>query len=460
MISINIIRSIKCKYIIAGVIAGIIIGILEVSRPEAAIGLGIAIICTVFLMLLKIKYDLFVFLDILLLSVVLFEPSPSDLLFGILIVFGIISQTLNLKKIRIHSFPILIYLAYFFVCILSIINAVDIFQAIKFFTITFYLFLFSVFIFSYTTPEKLPAILRAYILSTLLASILGFMGYMGFFPHYLMAYSSRAKALFKDPNVFGPFLIPTVIILLDDLRSKRILKTNAFVHAGIIAVTTLAVVLSFSRAAWINLCIAVLVYLLLNFRKIGLFKISVFIMSFVVLAAALWFFAGNNSLKTFIDSRAKMQDYDKNRFASQRAGLQLAYQNPLGYGPGQYELVVSQITSEQISAHSLYFRLFTENGAAGLILFFTALIFIIINLFKIQGKESESVPIKSSVLLSILIGILVNSLVVDTLHWRHFWLFIGLALFNIAEYNKFSSNCPNTLIRDHLNRRYTKSEFK
>ena len=40
----------------------------------------------------------------------------------------------------------------------------------------------------------------------------------------------------------------------------------------------------------------------------------------------------------------------------------------------------------------------------------------------------------NSVFISIMVSLFVNSIVIDTLHWRNFWLFIGLCLSYISEF--------------------------
>ena len=83
----------------------------------------------------------------------------------------------------------------------------------------------------------------------------------------------RAGGVFKDPNVFGPFLVPIAVILLEQQISPRLpkllnLRTPA---AGCCsACSPLGVLFSYSRASWGNYAIAITVMLALpSVRKRG-----------------------------------------------------------------------------------------------------------------------------------------------------------------------------------------------
>src|SRR5439155_17656857 len=72
----------------------------------------------------------------------------------------------------------------------------------------------------------------------------------------------RASGLFKDPNVFGPFLIPIALILLDQRiapKVPRLLRLRAASTWICLLALTLGVLFSYSRAAWADYAIAVVV---------------------------------------------------------------------------------------------------------------------------------------------------------------------------------------------------------
>ena len=61
----------------------------------------------------------------------------------------------------------------------------------------------------------------------LAAAVLGIVGYFGLFPgaHELMTRYGRATGLFKDPNVFGPFLVPALVYGLSRLTGASLRKS-------------------------------------------------------------------------------------------------------------------------------------------------------------------------------------------------------------------------------------------
>ena len=71
-------------------------------------------------------------------------------------------------------------------------------------------------LFANNTMSRLATMRIAYTLSAVMVGFAGISGYFGLFPgaEQLFAPFGRALGLFKDPNVFGPFLIwPTMFIV-------------------------------------------------------------------------------------------------------------------------------------------------------------------------------------------------------------------------------------------------------
>jgi len=81
-----------------------------------------------------------------------------------------------------------------------------------------------------------------------------------------------------------------------------------------------------------------------------------------------------------------------------------------------------------LTPHNTYLLILLENGLIGLFLFLFSIYFIFFLLWKeiiktpFEWKNQLSIFILGSILL-----ILFHGLVIDTLHWRHFWLILGMA---------------------------------
>jgi O-antigen ligase len=75
--------------------------------------------------------------------------------------------------------------------------------------------------------------------------------------------------------------------------------------------------------------------------------------------------------------------------------------------------------------HHLYLRVAAENGILGVLGW---LLFLFTTLWTCLGGVARRGPFRDLyvVCLAILAGIMVNSLVIDSLHWRHFFLFLAI----------------------------------
>jgi Lipid A core - O-antigen ligase and related enzymes len=379
----------------------------------------------------KFKLNGLIFLNVALLSIALIEPSPSDLLF--IPVLLMLFKFKGIKKLYKHGTVIFLLSIFITVNMLNLLCMDDYRKGIKFFAITIYLIIYGLTIFIGSSRKNYLLILRAYIIGSTVSALLGMLGYLGFFQNYLMYDSLRARALFKDPNVFGPFLVPSVILLISDIKSRKIVPGHVFFTILLICINTAGTVISFSRGAWAILGFGILLYFVLNIKKIDYAKLALYSTAVLAAAAILWFGVLGSGLKTFILERVRLQEYDSERFFVQKIGEILIDDNPLGYGPGQYEATVDSIIGKDLSAHSMYVRVLLENGFIGFAALMIFLAYIIVRLYLCHKKEKNDTLLKCSALISILSGVLINGFVVDTLHWRHLWLFIGLSMAVISE---------------------------
>ncbi len=113
---------------------------------------------------------------------------------------------------------------------------------------------------AYSPRAHTELIFKAWTVAALIAAAAALIGYFGLLPgaHDLFTRYDRASGTFKDPNVFGPFIIvphalPAQLALDRPLRSM-------ILPLGIAGFLMLAVFLSFSRGAWINLALALAIY--------------------------------------------------------------------------------------------------------------------------------------------------------------------------------------------------------
>jgi CelD/BcsL family acetyltransferase involved in cellulose biosynthesis/O-antigen ligase len=373
------------------------------------------------------KINFLILLNIGLLFISLIEPSPSDILFIFIAIFAFKEREVILEKIKRQRLYFFFMYIFLIISSLSLINAVILSASLKYYLITLYLICYSFIIFCFSDETNYKLIFKIYIIGSSIAALLGILGCLGFGSGILTYDALRTKSLFKDPNVFGPYLIPAIIFLINNVKEKKIFK-SVTLSIILLAANFAGLVLSFSRGAYLSFAIALFLYFILNFKAVNLKKALKFILIFSLIICAVWLIFPSEGWKEFFISRIRLQTYDSSRFAAQYQGLALSLKHFLGYGPGQFENIIFLYLGQSISAHSLYVRTLVESGLLGSVLFFSSFIYIAIQLFHINRKGNTDNKILASILLSIMAGIMVNSLVIDTIHWRHLWLFAGLSL--------------------------------
>lgn len=132
-------------------------------------------------------------------------------------------------------------------------------------------------------------------------------------------------------------------------------------------------------------------------------------------------------IQELFTSRLMIKNYDSDRFSTQQSAIEMGILNPLGQGPGQSEYVF------RYSPHSLYARVFTENGLFGLLSIITLLLASAYRAFKSYWQSTGEYAVVFAIVFAALIGLIFNSFFIDTLHWRHFWLILALAYFPLIK---------------------------
>src|SRR5205085_4766014 len=134
----------------------------------------------------------------------------------------------------------------------------------------------------------------------------------------------RASGLFKDPNVFGPFLVPIAVILLEQRIAPRLprpLRLGAVASWMALVVLCVGVLFSYSRAAWANLVIALLVMLVVSsMRRRGARRALHALVVLLATGGVLLIVLSATGSIGFLEHRAHLQSYDTQRFAAQSFG--------------------------------------------------------------------------------------------------------------------------------------------
>jgi O-antigen ligase len=398
---------------------------LYLSRrpPSLALALGGGSASLAVLALALARYEWAVGLGLALLAVVKFEPAPSDLVF--LIVIAVSVSTGHFRINRVPAVIATLLGAYVTLTLLGFSGVADTSKALRFSFITAYLVLFALWLTSWTTTRKRAAIIaRTYVFAAVLSAVLGVLAVVAPIPGKttLLEYGhTRAVGLFKDPNVFGAFLVPAALIVIDETLSRKLLTGRRTTKIAMFLVLALGVVFSFSRAAWVTLAVGIATMIVIYSLRRGGGRRAVALLAVVAFAggAVAVAVAASGSVN-FLQQRAHLQTYDSQRFGAQQAGLKLVAQYPFGVGPGQFELYTG------ISAHSMYIRALAELGVLGIVVVLALMLGTLVLALRNAVLARESYGIGSAPLLGAWIGLIVSGFVVDTLHWRHLWLVAAL----------------------------------
>ncbi len=352
-------------------------------------------------------------------SIVFFEPAPIDLGVIILLSIGLLFQKLEYSYSTV-AVPSLFLFLFLLATLISMFSILHLQVGIKDWMITLYLLL-SFYLYTGLIAKfgdiAIRTLMNGYTFAAFLAATIGIASYFHLIPwsDFLMK-ADRIKGFFKDPNVFGPFLIPVALYAYAMLEMPK--KKKKYWWLLVLLILATGIFLSYSRAAWGNFILSMLIYFILRFLKDPSIKILMkFSLTLLILYGAFQFILSVPFVNDMFIERFEIQSYDDGRFNNQSTASQIAIANPIGLGPGQYEATIGFAT------HNTFLRVLVDNGLIGLIGFSGFILATLLHCLRLITVSKNPIFL---VIFASAIGILLNSLVVDTLHWRHFWLIFAI----------------------------------
>lgn len=410
--------------LLLGYIATFLSPAVNVSKYNISLIILLSFIAiTMLIVLFFLKWEQLLFLFALSIGFQLYDPSLYEIMFCILIISLLIKQVpLNRNMFNNVLFFMLILFILFGT--FSIFFSANFFKAAFWHIITVYLVLSGLFlILTIQNGKQLGLFLKGYVVGAVANSILGLVSYFGGDNQ-----GGRLTGFFQDPNIFSPYIIIAILIVIEDSLSPKLFKSKQFKFFSLFLMIG-AVVLAMSRAGWINLAAALTLYCALKVFKRQL-KPSFVIKSALVTVASLisisFFFPTlTEILRNQLEERTTLQYYDNERFGAQSFTLKIAEDNLFGIGPGEITTIY------YMDPHNTYFRVFAEQGwLSGISLMLLLLIIGFILLKRTLTLQRSEFNIYL-VLLCGLAGTMINITVVDALHWRHFWILFALSYYVI-----------------------------
>jgi O-Antigen ligase len=308
--------------------------------------------------------------------------------------------------------------------------------------------IFLAMVLSDDTAARLDMLRRGLTLGAMIAALAAVLGYLNLIPggYDLLTLYGRARGTFKDPNVLGAFLVLPALLVLQSIVTDRLGKAlRSAIAFGIMA---LAILLAFSRAAWGGLVLTsafMLVLMVLTSRtrkersRIVVMTIVAALLGIALIAVLLSF----DSVAEMFKQRASLdQSYDTGRFGRfgrHILGADMALDLPFGIGPLQFHHYFPEDT------HNSYLNAFMSGGWLSGICY-PALVFLTV----ILGFRHVFTPVPWQrtylAIFAAFLGTVGESFVIDTDHWRHFFMMLGAmwGMFAAAQRYKAAPELPLT----------------
>jgi O-Antigen ligase len=358
---------------------------------------------------------------------VIVEPAPSDLLFVVAVLCFLRSGlAINSAIAPLTGFLVL----YNFGAFLSYLQISADQKALMFVITSAYMAASAIFFAFYIgqdTVQRFDLVKRALTLASVLVSVLGIIGYFDVagLGKYFSEYE-RAIGTFKDPNVFSTYLIfPALMIVQGFLLGTQ---RHKFLSTIGLLIIFAALFLAFSRGAWISFVFSSVMMTGFTFMLTPSSKMRnriVFLTVFGVVSIAIMLvllLSIEQVRNLFLDRFTLVKSYDAGetgRFGNQLNSIPMLLERPLGFGPLKFEEIFN------LAPHNVFINAFSSYGWLGGISYIVMIIGSIIIGFKSMITRT---PWQNAAIVCFcpLVSTIFQGVQIDTDHWRHFYLLLGL----------------------------------
>ena len=363
-------------------------------------------------------------------GIVFAEPAPVDLALIALIVLLPAAGLVTFRR------PLLVYAVLWLIVVaggcIGAMSAFDFGVAAKQVFVTFYLSMASVVLAAFIARDParhVRLIMNAYLLAALVATAAAMIGYFNLVPPLtdLLTEFGRARGTFKDPNVYGAFVVPALVYCLHlGFSGRGMTATLALAATGFLL---LGALLSFSRGAWSNAAVSIALFTVLSVVTSGSNRFRLRIAGLVVAAAVagtlvLGIAIQSPAVSVLLTERAQVeQSYDSlpnGRFAGHETAKTLIASHPLGIGPMQFG---GNYHNEDV--HEVYLNVLVGHGwLGGAAYVLVVVLTLVLGLAAAFRRGPAQALLLAS--LSSYAGVAGEGFIVDTDHWRHFFLLMSI----------------------------------
>jgi O-antigen ligase len=251
--------------------------------------------------------------------------------------------------------------------------------------------------------------------------------------HYLWRFSEQSghwvmEPFYNDHTAYGAILAIFIPVFVGFSFTKTYSKTLRFFSFLVLAFLIMALILSYSRAAWVSLAFAVLVYLVIALKiklKWILVTFGILLSIFFLFQNDIWEKLEKNKQGTsanFLEhvqsiSNVTTDDSNLERLNRWASALRMFRERPvLGFGPGTYQFEyapfqrysektrISTNAGDRGNAHSEYIGPLAESGVLGIFWFVSILVVVVRTGLRVY-KKTDSKEIKM-LSLSVLLGLI------------------------------------------------------
>jgi len=366
------------------------------------------------------------FVTVLLSCVATVEPSPHDLMMLPLLLVCLLAGV-RFEQMTVPLF--LLLLLWNIGGLFALMNIAGDFKAIQYAATSIYLSLAAMIfacLLARNTERRLSTLASAYIAAAFISAVVGMMGYFNI-PRgagELFTLYGRADGLFKDPNVFGPYLIWPALFICARMLAVRITLRDLFLLCVIVG----GLFLSFSRGAWMHFALSATVMLALMFLSAQSHRFRIRLI--VISAVGLFFLCGLVAVLLSIDSVRELflnranaiNPYDVGqggRFQLQELAIGQLLESPNGMGPFEFAREFG------LQQHNVYLQGFLVYGWVGGT---TYILMLLVTMVVGLRSAIVATPWQTGTITAFatFIGEVGEGMVIDTDHWRHFFLILGM----------------------------------
>jgi hypothetical protein len=358
---------------------------------------------------------------------VLIEPAPYE--FMIMLTALVFLATG--MRIREGHVPLILMLIFYNVgYATSLVPVIELPDTAKWTAVSCFLSLTTLFFavtLSEDTERRTRVYMQGYILAAVMTSIIGVLAYARVLPSSEMFIrAQRAASTFKDPNVFGPFLVLPGLIVLQRIMFGHL---RDMLFYGVIALIIAAgLFFSFSRGAWGHfgasfVMMAFFIFVTTRSTNDRLRIVIFAILGAVAIAGFIVALLSIDAVDALFKERASLvQNYDAGhlgRFGRHILGALLALDYPLGIGPLQFAKYLTE------DPHNSFLDAFVAGGWLG---GFTFMALVLVTVVVGMRHVFVRSPWQRTYIAAYatFIGEVGESYIIDVQHWRHYYLIMGM----------------------------------